>query len=110
MIVTSLDAGEPEGGIRHDLQGEIVQGLRDGQSTLTGGSSLGSPTGQRKSRTHVSRHPTEPAGVIELCRQAIGLAKVVEHLRDLSEGIERRTKIKTKVDGLLQCVTSLRSV
>src|SRR5438552_898287 len=56
---------------------------------------------------HAGRNPSKPALIADPFSESFGLAKIVEDLRELSEGSERIAKVEPEIDPLLDGLATL---
>src|SRR5215813_1401480 len=64
----------------------------------------------RKGLDQVSEDPSQPALIAQGVRQAFGLAKRVELLREVTQGLERTAQVQAKIDGLFDGLATLREM
>ena len=84
MVAQSM-VGHPQVVMRHDLQGEISEGLSDGEGVLAGLDRAVMVPHLPKISAHIGGDPPQPRLVVEGLGEGCSLAEVVEHLPDFSE-------------------------
>src|SRR5215831_19715579 len=96
--------------LRYDLQGEIAEGLSDGEGLLAGRDCAVVVSHVREMSAHIGGGPPQPRLVIERLGEGCSLAEVVEHPSEVFEVRERSPQVEPEVDGLLLRGAALREM
>src|SRR5882724_13378209 len=100
-MVAQRMVGHPQEVMRHDLQGDISEGLSDSEGVLARLDRAVMVPHLPQISAHKGGDPPQPRLVAEALGEGGSLAEVVEHLPEFAECPERIPQVEPEVDGLL---------